>query len=593
MNTFSPKVLKDAIRQSFGFLKRTSRLEELLAKSIPLKGTEGVLQPVCDLHADDRSLISTLSVWRASNQEAYPTRFMVTDEGTASWLKARLLDVEDRILFLVLDRHGNRVGHLGFASCINSEGSMEIDNVVRGVMGMAPGQMTAALSTLIEWARTTIGCTNFVLRVFADNSHAVAFYEHCGFKVSARIPLRKEVNGATTNFVEVTGPVVSPDAIFLKMVWEPAETAPHGTILTAGPSVCEREAYYAWDAARNGWNSKWSGYLTSFEQAFADYIGVKHCLATSCCTGALHIALAALDIGTGDEVIVPDITWVATANAVRYVGATPVFADVERNTWCLDPQSFEKLITPRTKAVIPVHLYGHPARMDEIMRIARSHNLYVVEDAAPSIGAEWLGNRTGSFGDFSCFSFQGAKMLVTGEGGMLATSNPTLYEKALKIWDQGRDPQKTFWIDANGLKYKMSNVQAALGLAQLQRCDQQIEMKRRIFGWYVEGLADCPYIEMMHESKGARSIYWMSNCRLRHDAPFAREELRAQLKKAGVDTRPVFPAISQYPIWPQRQVSPPCALKVGDEGINLPSGVCLTRAQVAYVCRTIMKLLTA
>jgi len=577
---------------TFGFLKRASRLEQSLTSAIPLPAGQGALIAISDLHADDGSLISTLSAWRCANQAAYPTRFPVTDAGTADWLRRRLLDVEDRILFLVLDRHGNRMGHLGFANCLNDECIMEVDNVVRGVPSKAPGLMQAALNTLIDWARTAINVDEFSLRVFEDNEHACRFYERTGFKRVERIPLRRTVSGETEHFAPlVVGDNCPADTCFIRMQWQPPAPDSQRMVLTAGPSVGEREAVYAWDAARTGWNSKWNGYLTAFEERFAQYIGVRYCLTTSSCTGALHIALAALDIGAGDEVIVPDITWVATANAVRYVGATPVFADIEVDSWCLDPATFESKITPNTKAVIPVHLYGHPARMDRIEAIARNRGLYIVEDAAPAIGTEWQGRRIGTFGDFACFSFQGAKLLVTGEGGALVTDDPKLYEKALKIWDQGRDPRKTFWIDGEGLKYKMSNIQAALALAQVERCDQQIEMKRRIFEWYRAGLEGCQHLRMMAEVEGARSIYWMSNAILAANVPITRENLRAELKKRNIDTRPVFPPISQYPIWKTKNAVHSRALQVGSQGLNLPSGVCLTKPEVDHVVRSIQHVL--
>lgn len=361
-------------------------------------------------------------------------------------------------------------------------------------------------------------------------------------------------------------------------------------ILTAGPSISAREASYALDAARYGWNTQWSGYIKRFEKAFAEYVGMKYALSTSSCTGALHLALAALGIGPGDEVIVPDITWVATANVVVYVGATPIFADVEPDSWCLDPVSFERAITERTRAVIPVHLYGHPARMDKIMDIARQHKLYVVEDAAPAIGAEFQGQRMGTFGDFAAFSFQGAKLVVTGEGGMLVTNDDELYKKVYVIWDQGRTPG-TFWINEIGWKYKMSNIQAAIGLGQLERVDELIEAKRRIFSWYAEGLKDVPHIRLNYELPWARSIYWMSSIILDENAGITRDELREALKERNVDTRPVFPAISQYPIWPKSQQPQPNALRIGNQGINLPSGVCLKREQIEYVCQSIKDVL--
>jgi perosamine synthetase len=299
----------------------------------------------------------------------------------------------------------------------------------------------------------------------------------------------------------------------------------------------------------------------------------------------------ALGIGPKDEVIVPDQTWVATANAVRYVGAIPVFADVELDSWTISSNSIEKLITPNTKAVIPVHMYGHPTKMDLVLEVARRHNLKVIEDAAPAIGAEWMGRRCGTFGHFAAFSFQGAKLLVTGEGGMLVTDDETLYRKALKIWDQGRDPSRVFWINDQGVKYKMSNIQAAVGLAQLERVDELIAMKRRLFSWYEEGLEGIGYMSLNKEIEDARSIYWMSSIRLHDDAPINRDNLIQRLRERNIDTRPVFPAISQYPIWSRKLPPQPVASLLGKQALNLPSGVCLTRGDVMYVCEQLRDLL--
>jgi perosamine synthetase len=236
-------------------------------------------------------------------------------------------------------------------------------------------------------------------------------------------------------------------------------------------------------------------------------------------------------------------------------------------------------------------MYGHPARMTKLLEFATKHELKVVEDAAPAIGAEWEGKRCGSFGSFAAFSFQGAKLMVTGEGGMLVTNDDALYQKALKIWDQGRNPTRAFWIDDHGVKFKMSNVQAAIGLGQLERVEELIDMKRRLFSWYKKGLEGVPYIHINQEVLGARSIYWMISIRLDESAPISRNDLMAELKKRNVDTRPVFPAISQYPIWQKRQNPQPTALRVGNQAINLPSGVCLTHEEVTYVCMQIRDLL--
>jgi perosamine synthetase len=584
-------VYKKSVNENFLFLKAATNVQELYLRAIPLKGEQGFLIPVAQVHLRDDPLLQRLTDWRNRFVHVYPSQFVATLESTRAWLKDRLLAVEDRMLFLVVDRQGALVGHMGFNSCFNDEARMELDNIVRGVDGVEKGIMANALLSLTEWARKTINVEGFFLRVFADNTKAIDFYRNLGFAVDQTIPLTKVQEEGFVSYVTCDNGE-QPDASFLRMNLRTAGSQIGTTLIsTAGPSISAKEAAYAFDAAATGWNSNWSRYLTKFEQSFASYVGAKYALATTSCTGALQIALMALDIGPGDEVIVPDMTWVATANAVRYVGATPVFADIEFDTWNLDAATIEPLITPKTKAIVAVHLYGHPARMTRIMDIARKYNLKVVEDAAPAVGAEWEGQRCGSFGDFAAFSFQGAKLLVTGEGGMLVTNNDALYEKALKIWDQGRDPSKVFWIDGNGVKFKMSNVQAALGLAQLERVDEQIEMKRRIARWYREGLEGVRGISLNQEVPGARSIFWMSSVFLDEEVNIEREQVRKLMKDANVDTRPVFPAISQYPIWPVKQTPQPVALRVGQRAINLPSGVCLKRDEVDYVCGVLKKIL--
>jgi perosamine synthetase len=585
-------VYQQAVRKNFSFLKQTIALDDLYAKSIALGHGKGYLLPVCELHASDKVLIAQLADWRAENAFAYPSQFPVTIDGTAFWLRNKLLDVEDRLLFLVLDPYGRAVGHLGYANALNDQCEMEIDNVVRGVKDENKGIMFSAMQSVLDWAEELIGPRRIFLRVFSDNDHAIQFYRKLGFVDGELLPLRKFVEGDDVYYRPITAEDYQPaDKFFLRMNYAPQRLVDGSErILTAGPSVSARESSYCLDAARNGWNHHWADYIKKFESTFAEYVGTKYALSTSSCTGALHIALAALGVGPGDEVIVPDITWVATANAVLYVGATPVFADIDPDHWCLDPSSFESLITERTKAVIPVHLYGHPAPIDRIMEIARLHHLYILEDAAPSIGAECRGKRVGTFGDFAAFSFQGAKVAVTGEGGMLVTDNEELYRKVYTIWDQGRVPG-TFNINHNGWKYKMSNLQAAFGLGQLERLDELVEAKRRIFSWYAQDLYGVPNIQLNQEMSWARSIYWMTSLMLGENARLSRDELRDALLKRNIDTRPVFPVISQYPIWPRKQAGQPVARRVSERAINLPSGVCLKREQVAYICRCIREII--
>jgi perosamine synthetase len=361
-------------------------------------------------------------------------------------------------------------------------------------------------------------------------------------------------------------------------------------ILTAGPSISTREICYVTDAVSKGWNSRHSDYLAKFESAFAEYVGAKYAMATSSCSGALHLSLMALGIGPGDEVIVPDVTWVATASAVMYTGAKPVFADINTSDWTINLDSIKNLINQKTKAIMPVHLYGYGAAMNQILQIARDNNLFVVEDAAPAIGTEIDGKRAGTFGDLGCFSFQGAKLLVTGEGGMLVTDNEELFKRAKKDQDHGRKPG-TFWIDELGHKYKMNNITAALGLAQIERVENQIFRKRRINGWYTDNLSDVGSIAFQSEAPGTSSICWMTSFTLNESSSISRDELIESLRKDGIDSRPVFPAISQYPIWQYEPKIQPNAMRIGSSGINLPSGVLLSKSAIEKVCASIRKAL--
>jgi perosamine synthetase len=577
-----------SVTKIFHFLKKQESIKDAYLNAIPIDD-EGFLLPLCKCHLDDTALIQKLTNWRNENVSVYPTQFNASFESTKNWLVNGLLDVEDRILFLVVNKYGQTIGHIGFNNCHNDQLMLEVDNVIRGERSICKGLFGKALNCMLTWARKTINCKGFILRVMDDNPQAIKFYEKNNFVQKEKIPLVKDSEDKIVKY-RYASPNENPDKNFILMEFIAPNYCGKSMILTAGPSVSQLESFYCYDAALNGWNSSWSKYLSQFEEEFAQYVNVKYALATSSCTGALQIALMALEIGVGDEVIVPDQTWVATANAVRYVGATPVFADVELDSWNLDANSVEALITEKTKAIMPVHMYGHPARMTGILEVAKKFDLKVVEDAAPAIGAEWAGQRCGSFGDFAGFSFQGAKLLVTGEGGMLVTSNEELFLKAKKIWDQGRNANasRAFWIDAEGVKFKMSNVQAAVGLGQLQRVDELIDMKRRIFQWYEEELSDLDSLRLNKEIEGAKSIYWMSSILINKNAKCDRDKLMSLLKEKNIDTRPVFPAISQYPIWDNRNRNPqPNAKLIGDSAMNLPSGVCLSYEEIKYVAQTI------
>ncbi len=280
-------------------------------------------------------------------------------------------------------------------------------------------------------------------------------------------------------------------------------------IPVAAPMLVGNEKAYVMDCLDSTWISSSGKYIEQFEQAFADFCGVRY--AASCCNGtvALHLALLAFGIGPGDEVVVPTLTYVATANAVKYCGASPVFVDSDPETWNIDPALIEARITSRTKGIIVVHLYGHPADMDPIMSVAKRHGLFVIEDAAEAHGAEYKGRRIGSIGDISTFSFYGNKIMTTGEGGMVVTDDGTLAAKVRQFKGQGWDPNRRYWFPIIGYNYRMTNVAAAIGLAQLEKADWHIGRRREVAEWYNENLKDTRGLTLPVEKEWARNVYWM------------------------------------------------------------------------------------
>ena len=580
---------ENQILNVFSFMKSATNPRETQVRSLELPGSDnkpaGYLVPIGKFFDQNKDLIKSMGLWRDAHQYAYPSRFKVTDDGTSKWLNSAVIENENRLLFLMQNPDGKYLGHIGLLK-LDSE-RCEIDNVLRGE-SENPGFVTSALIELEKFAYEELGLENLELRVLESNKHAVNFYLKNGYIESRRISLQNVGTEEQINLVE-SSENISDYFLVLAKNLTMARTV-QDQILTAGPSISNRELTYVADATVKGWNNNHSDYLTKFQVDFAEYVGAKYALATSSCTGALHLSLLALGIGPGDEVIVPEVTWVATASAVRYVGATPIFADIDPKTWCIDLKSVEEKVTSKTKAIMPVHLYGFGADMTAITKFAKERNIAIVEDAAPAIGTLIDGKPAGSFGEFGAYSFQGAKMLVTGEGGMLVTSDPELFERARKIQDHGRKPG-TFWIEEIGYKYKMNNITAALGLAQLERSERQIEQKRRIATWYQEALGANPKLTMQVEASNTRSIHWMNSITLADDVAITRDEVMEKLKTDGIDTRPVFPAISQYPIWDKSHVPGEVATRIGAQSINLPSGVKLSKKSVQKVCDAINSLI--
>jgi perosamine synthetase len=491
------------------------------------------------------------------------------------------------MLFWIIDSTLQRIGHIGIVFDENYS-CLEIDNVLRGVSDVVPGLMTAALLRIEAICEEEFTVGSVYLRVLESNSHAVNFYSGLGYALESIQELTWV--GDSENKSLLPGSPKHDAFLRMKKAVQSLNGQIPELILTAGPSISPLEVSYVADAVTHGWNSRHSDYLNKFESEFAEYVGVKYAMATSSCTGALHLSLLALGIGPGDEVLVPDITWVATASAIRYVGAKPIFVDIDKTTWTIDVDEARKLISPATKAIMPVHLYGYGAPMPQIMELATTHNLFVIEDAAPAIGTLIGSKFAGTYGDFGCYSFQGAKLLVTGEGGMLVTNDSDLFAKAKKIQDHGRKPG-TFWIEELGHKYKMNNITAALGLGQIQRSDNQIFRKQRINNWYLEALSRVPGISFQTEAPDTRSICWMTSFTLDPERGVSRDELILELKKRGIDSRPVFPSISQYEIWGYQASIPRNSKFIGDNGINLPSGVLLNRNSIEKVVLNIQSIL--
>jgi perosamine synthetase len=362
----------------------------------------------------------------------------------------------------------------------------------------------------------------------------------------------------------------------------------------AEPEIGEEELRNVVEAVKSGWVSSKGKFIEEFEDSFAKYIGVRYGVATSNGTAALHLALAALHIGKGDEVIVPDLTFAATINVVIYVGAKPVIVDVNPDYWCMDPEKLEKAITPNTKAIIPVHLYGHPCDMDAIMEIASKHNLYVIEDAAEAHGAEYKGKRIGSFGHISCFSFYGNKIITTGEGGMCLTNDNELAERMKILRDHGMNPVKRYWHDVVGFNYRMTNLQAALGLAQLVKIERFIEKKREIAKIYAEELSSLEGVTLHPEMPWAKCVYWLysiliDNRKVRVD----RDELAEKLKENSIETRNFFYPLHEMPIYRKyARLTYPVSSKISRQGLNLPSGVKLSEEDVKYIAQKIREIAT-
>lgn len=366
-------------------------------------------------------------------------------------------------------------------------------------------------------------------------------------------------------------------------------------IPVAAPMLQGNEKAYVLDCLESTWISSTGKYIEQFEAAFAEFCGVQQALSCSNGTTALHLALMALGIGPGDEVMVPTLTFVATANAVTYCGARPVFVDAEPQTWNINPTLIEAKITPRTKGIIVVHLFGHPVDMDPIVSIAARHGLFVLEDAAQAHGAEYKGRRAGSLGDVATFSFFGNKIVSTGEGGMVVTNNNAMISTMQLLKNHGMDPQRRYWHPIIGYNYRMTNIAAAIGLAQIEQVEWQLQRRREVASWYHEYLRDAPGMSWQCEQAWARHAWWMFTVVMDDDCPIDRHEIMGRLQERGIETRPVVYPLHTLPPYLKAAEgeSFPVAERVSRCGINLPTWAGLTRENVRYVCHNLLECCVA
>jgi perosamine synthetase len=357
------------------------------------------------------------------------------------------------------------------------------------------------------------------------------------------------------------------------------------------PLLTEADFDSVMHALRSGWISGAGPHIQSFETRWAAYCGRKHGIALANGSVALQVAVALLDLQPGDEVIMPTFTIISCALPVVLAGAIPVLVDSDPGTWTMDVNQVEARITTRTRAIMPVHIYGHPVDMDPLLDLAQRHGLSVVEDAAEAHGAEYRGQRAGSFGQSSCFSFYANKLLTTGEGGMLLVDDDQLAERARSLRNLGFQPGRRFLHHELGFNFRLTNLQAALGVTQIERMDEIVDRKRRMGQAYTERLSEMPGLELQVQQPWARSVYWMFGLVLAEDTGMNAEELARRLRAAGVETRPFFLGMHEQPVLRERGLfageSYPVAERIARQGLYLPSGLGLEEAQIEQVSQAV------
>lgn len=360
----------------------------------------------------------------------------------------------------------------------------------------------------------------------------------------------------------------------------------------SGPNVGKLEEEYVLDALRNGWYENKYYYVEKFEKDFASWHGRNYSLMTPNCTTAIWLLLGGLGIGDGDEVIVPECTWIASVVSSHHLGAKLVFCDIDPQTWCLCPQSLEKKITKKTKAIIAVNLYGNMAEWNKLEKIAKENNLFLIEDAAESLGSTYKGKRAGSFGIGSVFSFHNTKTITTGEGGMLLLDDNELFDKCVKLRDLGRSPEtKPYYNELIGFKFMPFNMQAALGLAQFQRINELVEQRRTIFNLYREYLKDLD-LSFNHENEDSFNCAWLTTIVIGKEYNIDKNEFIERMESLGTPARPFFyPLSSLPPFGLDLSEENPVSYDISKRGVNLPSASNLTETDIKLICKNIKTIL--
>ncbi len=381
------------------------------------------------------------------------------------------------------------------------------------------------------------------------------------------------------------------DMVSLTEIWK---------LSVAAPDLAGNEIKYVADCLATGWISSRGKYVHEFESKLSEYFfspepsagqAEAGTLAVANGTCALQLAIAALQLGPGDEILVPNLTFGATANAVLHAGATPVYVDVEPDYWCIDPEAMKAAISPRTKAVIPVHIYGHPADMDAIMTIAKDHNLYVIEDCAEAIGAQVNGRQVGTIGDIGCFSFFANKIITTGEGGAVTSKDPDLLKRMQLLMSHGMDPTRRYWHLMPGFNFRMTNMQAAIGLAQMERIDDFLARRAHLAARYSKGLGDLDWIILPQKAPWADRVEWLYSIRLADHAPMTRDQLSAQLGSLNIETRDIFPPLNIQPAFGRtKEEQFPNASAIARTGLSLPTSVDMSDQMIDHVIASIRQI---